>query len=71
MYEGQFKDCVPHGFGIYESGEGFKYEGTFKNGKKHGMGLLRETKDAPESPVRFEDDKQISWPIPEDVQGIC
>ena len=64
VYEGQFKNNKPHGFGVYESGSGFKFEGTFKDGKKHGMGLVRETKDGPESPVRFDEDKQISWPIP-------
>ena len=44
-----------------------KFEGTFKDGKKHGVGILRETKDGPDSPVRYVDDKQISWPIPTDV----
>ena len=44
-----------------------KYEGTFKEGKKHGVGLMRETKDGPESPVRYEDDKEIPWPIPADA----
>ena len=44
-----------------------KYEGTFKDGKKHGVGVLRETKDGPESPVRYEDGKETPWPIPSDI----
>ena len=67
IYEGQFKGCKPHGFGVFKFEDGKKYEGTFKEGKKHGVGLWRETKDGPDSPVRFEDDKLVDWPIPTDA----
>ena len=56
-YEGQFKGSQPHGFGVFQFESGAKYEGTFKDGKKHGVGVLRETKDGPDSPVRYVDDR--------------
>ena len=71
VYEGQFKNSQPHGFGVFEFDSGVKFEGVFKDGKKHGVGLLRETKDGPDSPVRFEDDKRVDWPIPTDVPEVA
>ena len=66
-YQGQFKDCQPHGYGRFEFDNGAMYEGTFKDGKKQGVGMYRADKDDVPSPMRFEDDKKVEqWPLEAD-----
>ena len=38
IYEGQWKNNLIHGKGIYIWNEGKRYEGEFMHGKKHGKG---------------------------------
>ena len=66
-YQGQFKDCQPHGYGKFEFHNGVTYEGTFKDGKKQGAGMYKNEGDEVPSPMRFENDKKVEqWPLEAD-----
>lgn len=38
-YEGEMKEGLPHGFGLYTENNGNKYEGSFKDGAFDGKGI--------------------------------
>ena len=38
VYDGEWKDDKPDGYGIYDLREGSKYIGEFKANKQHGYG---------------------------------
>ena len=40
FYEGEFKNDVKNGFGIYRFKDGKRYEGEWKNNFKNGMGKI-------------------------------
>ena len=40
VYEGNFKNMVPHGDGKFINVDGSFYVGKFKDGQKHGKGTL-------------------------------
>jgi hypothetical protein len=40
IYEGRFRNGLPHGFGKYIWENGDTYEGRWRNGMKHGRGVL-------------------------------
>ena len=40
FYEGEFKNDVKNGFGIYRFKDGKRYEGEWKNNFKNGIGKI-------------------------------
>lgn len=44
-YEGEWKDNVKHGYGVYVYANGDKYEGQWYNGSRHGIGTYAHTEE--------------------------
>jgi hypothetical protein len=44
IYSGQFRDGIPHGFGILDYNDGSYYQGMFKNGFPNGPGTFCDAK---------------------------
>ena len=42
-YEGQFKNDLKHGHGVYHYNKKEKYEGEYADDEKHGKGILYYT----------------------------
>ena len=40
IYEGEFKNNLPHGQGVYTWPDNKRYVGEFKHGKRHGFGTF-------------------------------
>lgn len=45
VYEGEFQDLLPHGYGVMYYNNGNIYQGNWKNGKKRGVGLKNNNND--------------------------
>ncbi len=40
VYEGQFKNSVQDGYGVYKYNDGTVYTGQFQDGERHGKGKI-------------------------------
>ncbi len=46
IYEGEWKNCLPEGYGIYHYHvNGDRYEGEWKHDKKEGLGIYYKPKE--------------------------
>lgn len=45
VYEGEFQDLQPHGYGVMYYNNGNIYQGNWKHGKKQGIGLKNNNND--------------------------
>lgn len=44
-YEGEYKNDVKNGYGVYTYANGDVYEGQWQDGKKHGRGVYKYKTD--------------------------
>lgn len=63
VYEGDIKNGMPHGKGIYTKTDGSKYVGYFKNGLRHGQGTFTWPENTPKGAGKYvgEYKENIRW----------